>query len=43
MLTVEQTWLSYTVNTIPVDVLATLGARASVGMVLFPTAEIFRL
>ena len=35
--------LSYTVNTMPADALATLGASASAGMVLTPKAGIFRL
>ena len=30
-------------NTMPADALATLGARASAGMVLTPKAEIFHL
>ena len=36
-------WLSYTANTMPADVLATLGARASARMVLIPKAAIFPL
>ena len=41
-LTLEQQYI-YTANTIPADALATLGARASAGVVLIPKAGIFRL
>ena len=37
--TLEQQCLSYTVNTMPADTWATLGASASAGMVLTPKAE----
>ena len=35
--------LSYTVNTMPADALATLGARASAGMALTKQARIFQV
>ena len=39
----SNTCLSITVNTMPADALATLGARASVGMVLTPRFGLFHL